>query len=127
MKIAKRIILWVALGALLISIFSFTLTSRRLPAGLFERRLLISTPLGTPMDDVLTFIRKKGWMIRMIDTSQGFPDQRDGYQQTGSRHIEVYMGSYQGIPWRVDITVYWGFNDNSQLVDIWVWKTADAL
>ena len=127
MKIAKKIILWVALSALLISIFSFTLTSRRLPSDLLERRLLITTPLGTPMDDVLAFIRNKGWMIRMIDTSQGFPDQRDDYQRTGSRHIEVYMGSYQGIPWRRDITVYWGFNDNSQLVDIWVWKTADAL
>lgn len=91
-------------------------------------RLLVATPLGTSMAEVESYIRDQGWEIVVVRMNSGFRAPRVRPEiKIGSKSIRAYLGYYQGIPWRVDVTVFWGFNEQSELIDIWVWKDPDTL
>ena len=93
-----------------------------------RQRLLAARPLGTSMSEVESYIRKQGWEISYVSTNTGFYDQRvKPAIETGSKSIRAELGNYQGIPWRVYVTAFWGFNEQSELIDIWVWKDWDSL
>ena len=91
-------------------------------------QLLRHTPLGTNMTDVRKFIESKGWKVDQYREDVGFLDQRTRPNTVvGKKHIRAELGAYQDIPWRAYVTVFWGFDEQSRLIDIWVWKAWDAL
>ena len=89
--------------------------------------LLARVPLGSDISDVRALIRDQSWKVTYDDESRGFLDQRTRPAQiVGAGSIRAEVGNYQGLPWRVFVTVFWGFDADNKLVDIWVWKTHDA-
>jgi len=44
----------------------------------------------------------------------------------GEKSIRVSVGSY-GFIFKTNVTVFFGFDEDSKLIDIWIWKTTDSL
>lgn len=93
-----------------------------------KENLLKSTPIGTKMEDVVKFIEsEKKWKIDYISYEQGFWHQRIYPNRTvGKKSIRAELGEYRFV-FATSVTVFWGFDENSKLIDIWVWKTTDGL
>jgi len=93
-----------------------------------HRIILSKTPLGSSMQYVAEVIRGEGWELRRVDYERGFLDQRSRpARESGVKHIQANLGDYQGFPFEVNVTVFWGFNQAERLVDVWVWQTANGL
>ncbi len=91
-------------------------------------RLLKEVPLGSTMSQVEQQIAKHGWELSQVTTDSGFYDQREKPGKvTGEKSIRASLGDYRGIPFMVNVTVFWGFDADGALIDIWVWKTEDSL
>ena len=85
-------------------------------------------PLGTEFDRVSEYIHAKKWQITSANKEYGFYRQdRKPAITVGTKHIRASIGEYQGFPFMVYVTVFWGFDDKGRLIDVWVWKTADGL
>lgn len=93
-----------------------------------RERLLESTPIGTNMGDVIKFIENnKKWKIDQISYEHGFNHQGIyPSREVGEKSIRVELGDYRFVL-ETSVTVFWGFNKNSELIDIWVWKTVDSI
>jgi len=93
-----------------------------------QRSLLKQAPLGTSSTEVLAFIRKEGWEISGYDPTRGFlkQDPLKPNATVGDSHVQVHLG-YYWLPFRTDVTAFWGFDKSNRLIDVWVWKTIDAL
>lgn len=97
---------------------------------LLRQSLLHETALGTNMDEVLHHIEKHAdWKIRYVSHEVGFPDNSG--KSVGEQSIRIYMGDYRNFVsfylLKTDVTVFYGFDENSRLIDIRVWKTIDSL
>lgn len=86
------------------------------------------------MDEVIAFINsQKSWKIAYISEKTGFSKQGKGVPSTvvGVKSIRTEIGEYRdpqfGFIFITSVTVFWGFDENSKLIDIYVWKTTDAL
>jgi hypothetical protein len=91
-------------------------------------RLLEEVPLGSSMNQVEQQIARHGWVLDHIDRNGGFDDQREKPSKvTGAKSIRASLGDYRGLPFMVNVTVFWGFDVSGSLIDIWVWKTEDSL
>ncbi|MEN6385923.1 MAG: hypothetical protein ABFD79_12105 [Phycisphaerales bacterium] len=95
-----------------------------------KNRLLSKTPLGTQFSEVKKYIKKQGWEIDTFeDENRGFLDQREHeLKVVGEKSIRASLGDYHDIQmgYKANVTVFWGFDKDSRLIDIWVWKTWDA-
>lgn len=94
--------------------------------------LLEKTPIGTKMEDVLEFIEvNEEWEVKSINYETGFYHQRITPPRViGEKSIRVSLGNYRVIRnmyFETNVTVFYGFDENGELVEIWVWKTTDAL
>ena len=96
--------------------------------GYLTQYILELMPLGTEFDRVSEYIQAKKWLVSSASTEHGFLRQ-DGKRPftVGAKHIRASIGEYQGFPFIVDVTVFWGFDDKGRLIDVWVWKTANGL
>ncbi len=94
-------------------------------------KLLQQTPLGSSMEDILQFVKKEALEVRYINYEHGFRYQGVGpTKYVGEKSMRVYFGYYRTINnvyLVTDVTVFYGFNDKEELIDIWVWKTVDGL
>lgn len=100
----------------------------RWPEPLLRSYVLYNTPIDSKFDKVERIIKKKNWEIAYTDKSKGFWDQRSSSnKKTGVMSIRASLGDYQGIPFVCNVTVFWGFNAEGNLIDIWVWKTWDGI
>jgi hypothetical protein len=104
----------------------------RWPEAALRARLFWSVPLGTPMADVKRFIERNGWTIDTYSEDRGFYDQRvRPAVMTGAKHIQASLGDYTAfaliMPLRANVTVFWGFDESSRLVDLWVWRNIEGL
>ena len=89
--------------------------------------LLQDMPLGTKLSEVHDFILEQDWKLKSINEETGFYDQRTKPpKETGEQSIRASLGNYHN-PFLTNVTVFWGFDRNSELIDIWVWKTTDSL
>jgi len=93
---------------------------------------LEQTPIGTNMEDVIHHIdSRKKWRVEFIDNNDGFMHQgKKPIKKIGNKYIQVHIGEYRvftNLYFATDVTVFYGFNENSELIDIWVWKVTDAL
>jgi len=93
-----------------------------------RKMILKKTPIGSNMDDVIKYINsKKKWKVAWISYDSGFYHQGIFPEKViGSKSIRVNIGEY-GLIFKTSVTVFWGFNEDSKLIDIWVWKTVDAI
>lgn len=126
-KILKILILIVIMATTTI-LCVMLLNPLRLPEGSIRMIILNKTPLGTQFSEVRKCIEKEGWKIDTVDENNGFWDQRENKNAVvGEKSIRASLGDYQDIPFMANVTVFWGFDKNSRLIDIWVWKTWDGL
>ena len=93
-----------------------------------EQYVLEITPMGSNFDEVLSSIGNKNWKLNFSNESAGFYHQ--GIQPNrivGEKSIRASLGSYQGVPFKTDVTVFWGFDNSGKMTDIWVWKTRNGI
>ncbi len=98
--------------------------------------ILKLTPMGTSMEDVIKIIEsKKQWEIDYISHEHGYrrpgtPEYSDialGRETiVGEKSIRVLVGEYRNI-FITSVTVFFGFDKNSKLIEIYVWKDKDSL
>jgi hypothetical protein len=99
----------------------------RWPASCLRLYLLQMTPLNSKYDEVEKKISFKNWDVNGSSKKFGFYDQRDTHAKiTGDMYIRASLGDYWGIPFKANVTVYWGFSKQGELIDVWVWKTWDG-
>ncbi|WP_337099140.1 hypothetical protein [Paenibacillus sp. YIM B09110] len=96
-----------------------------------REKLLTQIPLGTPMDEAIHFAKnKKGWSDIKISYTYGYPGNYS-WETVGEKHISVYAGEYRSILnlylFEVDVEIYFGFNENSELIDIRVRTTINSI
>ena len=118
-----------------ISVFSNPLrwSDERIRAYMLKR-----TPVGTNMEDVINIIEKnKKWKIDTISNNGGYmlqhgsptfvtPYNIDFGGAIGTQSIRANLGEYRNI-FVTDVLVFFGFDENSRLVDLHVRKDIDAL
>jgi len=122
-KIVIGIIVIVAV-ALLVAIGMFVIDrlTNPLRKSLEEIRedILQITPLGTSMEEVLEVIENKGWEIRWIKNRKCEYTDLSGDFIIGDKSIRAYIGKYRNMIFTAYINIYWGFDENSQLIEIGV-------
>ena len=119
----QRAIACTTLATLLVAGCALRRSESDIRAELLER-----APLGSSMSDVRSLIQERSWEVAYDDESRGFLDQRVRPPQVvGTSSIRAELGNYQGLPWRTFVTVFWGFDAEGKLIDVWVWKTHDTL
>jgi len=90
--------------------------------------LLHEAPLGSTTAQVEAMIQRHGWKLSYPLASTGFFDQRSRpARETGTQHFRASLGDYRDIPFQANVTVFWGFDRNGRLTDLWVWKTWNGL
>jgi len=100
--------------------------------------LLKIAPIGTDMEELIKIIEgNKKWEIVSISNISGYtlrwgqptfasPDDIASGKAIGKHSIVIYLGSYRNI-FITGVDVFWGFDENSKLVDLHVRKSVDAL
>ena len=105
---------------------------RRKSEDAIRKQLLRETPIGTSIDQVRLYADMRGWRDPNHDENRGFlkqdhwPDGRPRNTDIGEKSVRGDLGDY-GLIFRTNVAVYWGFNADGKLIEIWVWKTTDAL
>ena len=98
--------------------------------------ILNRTPLGMSMDEVIRVIEsKKRWGEPVINYQTGyvsrgplvpgFPVLR-GRSVIGEKSINLILGEYT-IILETSVEVLWGFDENSKLIEVEVYKDRDVL
>lgn len=83
------------------------------------------------MNDVIQIIKsKRDWAIDGINYKNGFRRYGSGEnEEIGKKSIRVSLGDYRIISnyyFVTNVSVFFGFNENDELIEIWVWKTTDG-
>ena len=79
--------------------------------------LLESTPLGTPYQEVLTFVQDRGWRYTVHE---------GGERDTKSSTIEAEYDKFWGCPWWDTVEAYWKFDEQNRLKEINIQIISDA-
>jgi hypothetical protein len=92
-----------------------------------QNDILKLTPLGTSIDEVIKIIKtRKKWRITQISNDHGYIYQKSyPLKEIGNKSIRAEIGEY-GFILVTNVTIFWGFDENSKLIDVWVWKTTDG-
>lgn len=91
-----------------------------------RKKILKDTPVGTQMDDILKYIERRNWEKIWVSDEHGFVKQDELSDPViGVKSIRAGIGEHRFI-FVTSVTAFWGFNENSELIDVWVWKTVDA-
>ncbi len=101
----------------------------RWPDSWVRSYVLHFTPIGTTIDDVEGTVRKKKWRINYIDRNSPLWNQSTD-ERIGAMSLRASLGDYRPILFplfEANVTVIWGFDKSGSLLDIWVWRTVNAL
>lgn len=93
-----------------------------------RRDLLADTPLGSSVDAVSQKLKRRG--LNPLISGKGFLRQPTGSAMSvvGVSSVRAELGNYRQFPFPiVTVTGFWGFDASGRLIDVWVWKTTDAL
>ena len=104
------------------------------PTGWIRKDLLKVTPIGTSMEDVIAVVESnEKWKIYGIYEDRGYLVDENGKNWRdwvskqciiiGEKSIDVSLGDY-AIHY---VNAYYAFDENSNLIDILVYKTVDFL
>lgn len=87
--------------------------------------LLQQTPMGSSFEDVQVYCVKNSLKCAQSSTA-GYLNQDTG-KTVGVRSIWAVVKERSYNPFmKTSISVFWGFDQDGKLLDIWVWKTTDA-
>jgi hypothetical protein len=120
-----RILFGVATALLVVAIVAVP-RSLRMPASVIEASLLKMAPLGSTSDEVQRRLATKGFHPTLTPT--GFYKQKNPAKPevVGASSIRIELGEYR-TPFVTSVSAFWGFDKEGKLIDVWVWKTIDAL
>lgn len=111
------------------------------PEEVIKETVLEITPVGMSMEDVLQVIYgQEKWEIYSINYERGFslqgprPDHynfpneyaSDKWPVIGEKFIRANIGNYMR-GFYTDVYVYWAFDNDEKLIDLYVRKDVDAL
>jgi len=116
---------------------SMLINPMRRPHRNVRNYILRQTPLGTSMDDVISFAgRRAGWRIPRVNREHGFLHRGEpipgwpvsalsGHSVIGEMSVRVYAERYHAwyklfVP--TGVTVFWGFDTEGNLIEVFVWK-----
>jgi hypothetical protein len=129
MSIKRPLIIGISgIAIIAIGLFVSSCSSLRSESSI-RASLLKQMPIGSSSSDVRTFVAKKGWLDQSYaGTNFGYYKQEPGEpaHTVGVSSICGQLGHYY-LPFRTDVTAFWGFDADGHLMDVWVWKTTDAL
>lgn len=122
----RKIITYTILGLLVIVlgvvIISCSSNSLRKSETEIRDAILELTPIGTSMDDVIRVIESYGkWEWGGHISPNGFPTDASGNTRIGEQSIRVTIGTYKNF-YKTFVVVFWGFDGDSNLIDIRVRK-----
>jgi len=127
-NLIKSVLRKLLLVVMAILMFSWIITMvgepLRRPSFMVRHYVFMLTPRGTHMDDVRAFIGNAE-NLRVVSSSyeQGFRRTRvDQSIIVGDKHIRASVRRPGSSPF-VAMSIYWGFDDNSNLVDVHVRTT----
>ncbi|GAB5382865.1 MAG: hypothetical protein Alis2KO_42060 [Aliiglaciecola sp.] len=119
--------LGIVLALVLVAAFIFANPLRQTQSSI-EQYVEEVTPLGSSMNDVISAINENGWNIDFVNENKGFYHQDiTPNREVGSKSIRAVMGEYRTILVTTSVTVFWGFDEQGKLTDIWVWKVNESL
>lgn len=131
----SKIIIYTLLALLVITVGMFLISCSSNPLRKSEEQIRESiiklTPIGTSMDAVLKIVENhEGWQTLGVNYERGFTRQSPedsgnglGYSIIGEKAIGVNIGKYLDGIFYTQVSIHWGFDENSNLIDIWVHKT----
>ncbi len=103
----------------------------RLPEEKIRAEILGYTPVGSSVDEVLIFVKKR---LENKEKVEPFQEKKHGVydrhtkKSVGKSEIQVWIGTYGFNPLkRTDVFVSWAFDENDKLIDIIVEKEIDGL
>jgi hypothetical protein len=89
-------------------------------------KLLQETPPGTTSDQVILHCARNNLKCS-FSNSAGFLNQDNG-QVIGVKSIRTKLSDGRIFPFvTTTVVAFWGFDKDGKLIDIWVWRTIDAL
>lgn len=98
-----------------------------LPDSLIRKQMLSQFPVGTPMDKVIQFAnKKKEWSNVEIDHGYGYSKDSMFGEEIGKKHVSVVIGRHR-IMFVTVVIVNFGFDENSELVNIRVYKEVNGI
>jgi hypothetical protein len=88
-------------------------------------QVLKKIPLGAKIAQVRAFCASEKLKCNFSEDA-GFLNQRTG-KIIGTKSAWAVLYERTEIPLTItSVAVYWGFDGNGQLIDVWIWKTIDA-
>ena len=92
-----------------------------------QASMLAETPVGMKFNEVIKILGPMNYNLK-VSKNAGFLKQEKGQSQTvGVSSIRAHLGDYWTFPFfRISVTVFWGFDKDDKLIEIWVWKTTDG-
>ena len=98
----------------------------RRPADVIKRDIIRLTPIGSSMEDVVKVIEsKEKWEAPRISHKYGYSIPYTTDPDVGEKSIRVFIGEYRNI-FVTSVTVYWGFDGDEKLIDVYIWKDKDV-
>ena len=127
--------LWVLVSIMLVVAIVIFSDPLQRPDFLVRQYVLKRTPIGMSMEDVVEVIEgQEEWVLRNINYDGGYlsPNTRlpaepttSGEYSIGEKSIRALVGEYQYLL-VTSVTVFWGFDENSELIEVEIWKTVDG-
>ena len=116
-------------GLAVLLVGPFVANPLRLPDTVIESYLLREVPLGSASSDVHQLIARHGWELASYhEEDSGFVDRSTRPRTVvGESSIRASLGNYWGLPFEVNVTVFWGFDAEERLIGIGIWRTANGL
>ena len=97
--------------------------------------ILKQAPLGSSIGDVKALMKRQAWKLLAewhgnpgkVSSDTAYPSIKDYPGIKGEYFIHADLGNYQGIPFRVGVDAFWGFDAAGRLVDLRIRKGAEGL
>jgi len=137
-----RIVLYIIIIVAFLTVLVICTNPLRWPHKWVRNYILKMTPIGTHIDDVAALIAsKERWNTYSINYESGFvhPHLRDdpkwptstisGNSVIGEKSIRVHIGTYRAfykLFFETYVDVLWGFNQDGELIEVFVWKSINA-
>ena len=93
-----------------------------------QKEVLLATPLGSDIDSVFAHC-KSHYPDCKRDDEVGFYKQEIGESNrgVGNKHVKAFLGEFRKSEYIIGVTsIFWGFDKNGSLIEVWVWRTYDG-
>ena len=123
----RKMIIYIILGLLVIALGAVAVSCSSNPLRKSEADIrtavLETTPIGMNIDDALKMIENKGWETGGINQLRGVSNAeiQQLKENVGAKSIKATIGRYTTL-FETQVIVWWAFDEDSKLVDVFVYK-----